>query len=343
MNIQRDYDLTHLNTFGVSVRTKFLTEVKNEAEIKELFSSTEFQNNEKIFLGGGSNVLFTRNFEGLVVLNKLKGIKILEENNENVLIRAMGGEIWHDFVTFSVERGYWGIENLSLIPGTVGAAPMQNIGAYGAELRNVLENVEAYSIEDGEKRIFTKEECKLGYRDSIFKNSLKGKFFISAVVFRLGKIEKKNITYRILQEYLSKNNIEVKNSKDISDSVASIRRSKLPDPKLIGNAGSFFKNVFLKNEEVGPFLEKYPDAPYFQEDGFVKIPAGWLIEHTGPKNGTSWKGYRIGAVGVHDKQALVLVNYGGGKGKEIIDLANKIIESVWEKFRLKLIPEVNIV
>jgi len=337
MKIQKNYNLSKLNTFGISVNAKFFVEIQNENDVKELFNTPEFKNSEKLFLGGGSNVLFTKDFDGLVVLNKLKGIAILNEDSKSVLIKCLGGEIWHDLVTFVTDQGLWGIENLSLIPGTVGAAPMQNIGAYGAELKNVLEDVEAFDINTGTKRIFSKEECEFGYRDSIFKNRLKGKYFITAITLRLSKIEKKNITYKILQEYLEKHKIEVKNSKDISHAVSSIRKSKLPDPEIIPNAGSFFKNVFVGEEKMKELLRTYPDMPYFKEDGIAKIPAGWLIEECG------WKGKRFGNVGVHEKQALVLVNYGGASGEEVKNLAEQIIVSVLSKFGLKLIPEVNLI
>jgi UDP-N-acetylmuramate dehydrogenase len=337
MQIQKNYNLSKLNTFGVTAYAKFFIEIQTELDLQELFLLPEFKNNEKFFLGGGSNVLFTKDFAGLVVLNKLKGIQVLEENTESVLLRAMGGEIWHDLISFVVSHGYWGIENLSLIPGTVGAAPMQNIGAYGAELKDTLENVEAFEIENGLKRIFKEEECELGYRDSIFKNKLKGKYFISAITLKLSKKEKKNITYKVLQEYLKKNKIEVKGPKDISEAVADIRRGKLPDPAVIGNAGSFFKNIFTTNEKLKSLLEKYPSMPFFEEGGIIKIPAGWLIEQCG------WKGKRIGNVGVHEKQALVLVNYGGATGEEVKNLSEQIIVSVLAKFGLKLIPEVNLI
>jgi UDP-N-acetylmuramate dehydrogenase len=355
MKILENYDLRSLNTFGISASAKFFVEVHNETDLKELFGLSEFKRNNKVFLGGGSNILFTKSFDGIVVLNKLRGMEILEENSETAIVRAMSGEIWHDLVVFSLEHKYWGIENLSLIPGTVGAAPMQNIGAYGAELRNVLENVEAYEVATGVKRVFSKEECELGYRDSVFKNKLKNKYFISAITLKLNKMEKKNISYKALKEYLEKNKIEINNPKNISDAVVFIRQSKLPDPKIIGNAGSFFKNVFVPvrsaphSEEGGEkrkleeLLEKYPDMPYFEENKTIKIPAGWLIEQCGPANGTSWKGYRVGNVGVHEKQALVLVNYGGATGEELVELANKIMTSVREKFGLELVPEVNIV
>lgn len=343
MKIKQNYNLSKLNTFGVDVNAKFFAEVEKEKDLSELFGMPKFKQNKKMFMGGGSNVLFTKDFDGIVILNKLKGIEVLEQDEETVTIRAMGGEIWHDLVVFAVNRGYWGIENLSLIPGTVGAAPMQNIGAYGAELKNTLVSVEAYEIETGDKRTFSGEECELGYRDSIFKNKVKDKYFIYAVTLKLKKNGEGDIHYRILREYLEKNNIEAKNPRDISDAVAEIRRSKLPDPKIIGNAGSFFKNVFVSPEQLQKLQETYPDISFFEEDlpaqaGVIfKIPAGWLIEHSG------WKGKREGNVGVHDKQALVLVNHGNATGAEIIDLANKIIKDVKDKFDLTLVAEVNIV
>ena len=337
MEIKQDYNLSKLNTFGVDVSAKFFAALEKEKDIAELFQLPEFRENKKIFLGGGSNVLFTKDFEGIVVLNKLKGMEIVEEDQETATVRSMGGEIWHNMVIFAVSRGLWGIENLSLIPGTAGAAPLQNIGAYGAELKNTLLNVEAYEIETGEKKIFQKEECELGYRDSIFKNKVKGKYFISAVTLRLSKRENKNLSYRILTDYLEQNKIKVNGPKDISDAVAAIRMSKLPDPKVIGNAGSFFKNVFVPEAQFKKLLEAYPDMPHFEEDGIIKIPSGWLIEKCG------WKGFREGEVGVHSRQALVLVNHGKATGADLIDLAHKIIASVKEKFGLELSPEVNIV
>ncbi len=337
MQIVEDYDLSKLNTFGVPARTRFFAVVTSEAELKELLKTKEFRENKKLFLGGGSNVLFTEDWAGIVILNKLVGMEIVNEDSEQVIVRSMGGEIWDDLVNFTVNRGLWGLENLALVPGTVGAAPMQNIGAYGSELKETLESVEAYDLSTGDKKIFTNEECKLGYRDSVFKNELKGKYFISAVTFRLSKIEKKNISYRVLQEYLEKNKIEIKTSKDVSQAVSNIRRSKLPDPKVLGNAGSFFKNVFLPKDQAQELKDRYADMPSFEEDGLVKIPAAWLIESCG------WKGKRVGNVGVHDKQALVLVNHGGATGIEIKKIADAIISSVYEKFGLKLAPEVNFI
>jgi UDP-N-acetylmuramate dehydrogenase len=341
MEILKNYNLSKLNTFGINISAAFFVEIKSEADLMVLLNLPEFMQSEKMFLGGGSNVLFTKDFPGIVVLNKLKGIKITNEDPEMVDIRVMGGENWNDLVVFAVNHGYWGIENLSLIPGTVGAAPMQNIGAYGAELKDTLLNVEAFEIEtdekENERKIFTKEECALGYRESVFKNKLKGKYFIYAVTLRLSKTPKPNISYKILKTFLEENKIEINNPKNISESVSDIRRSKLPDPKILGNAGSFFKNVFINETKLQKILSTFPNIPYFKEDKEVKIPAGWLIEQC------EWRGRRIKNVGVHEKQALVLVNYGGATGQEVMDLANKIIASVQEKFGLELVPEVNVV
>lgn len=337
MKIEKNYNLSKLNTFGISVNAKFFVEVVSEDELGELFQTEEFKNNKKLFLGGGSNVLFTKDFDGLVVLNKLQGIEILKQDPEYVFVRSMGGVIWHDLVIFAVERGLWGIENLSLIPGTVGAAPMQNIGAYGAELKNVLENVEAFELSTGEKRIFSQKECELGYRDSIFKNNSKDKYFISAVTLKLSNKEKKNLSYKALSRHLEEKQIKINGPKDISDAVSYIRKTKLPDPAFVPNAGSFFKNVFVEKSKFDELLKKYPEMPHFEEDNVQKIPAGWLIEQCG------WKGKKMGKVGVHDKQALVLVNHGGAEGGEILALAHKIIADVKEKFGLELVPEVNLI
>lgn len=338
MQILQNYDLTTLNTFKVKAEAKFFVSLETEDDIKELFDSPEFKNNSKLFLGGGSNILFTKDFDGIVVLNRLKGIEIIKEDQNDVLIKSMAGVSWNDLVNFIVDKGYWGIENLALIPGTVGAAPVQNIGAYGSEIKDIIENVETVEISTGMKKVFSKEECKFGYRDSVFKSELTGKYFIVSVTFKLNKNSNKNIEYKVLKEYLEKNKIEVNNPKDISEAVSEIRRSKLPDPVLIGNAGSFFKNIFLEDKEkLEQLLQIYPDMPFFKEENITKIPSGWLIEQCG------WKGKRVGNVGVHDKQALVLVNYGGATGGELKNLANHIIDSVFTKFGLKLVPEVNFI
>ena len=248
---------------------------------------------------------------------------------------------------FTCERGFWGVENLSFIPGTVGGAPVQNIGAYGVELKDSLEEIEVFDIEEGEKKIFTNLECRFGYRDSIFKNELKDKCFIISVTFKLSKIPKINTEYKVLKNYLDENKISVKSPFDICSAVTAIRKSKLPDPKILGNAGSFFKNIVLDKikdkQKIEKILSAFPEIPYFEEENLIKIPSGWLIEKSGREEGISWKGYRVGNVGVHDKQALVLVNYGGATGKEVQDLALQIIKDVKDKFDLELKPEVNII
>lgn len=337
MKIHTDYDLTKLNTFGIKASAKFFAEVESEEDFKELLNTREFKENDKLFLGGGSNILLTRDFDGLVVLNKITGIEEIKNDEDSVWIRASGGVVWHDLVLYTVEKNYWGIENLALIPGSVGAAPMQNIGAYGSETKDTLEEVEALDVFSGEKRIFKNEECRFGYRDSVFKNELKNKYFITAVVLKLSKKENKNIAYKALSDYLTQNNIEIKTSRDISDAVESIRRSKLPDPKEIGNAGSFFKNVFVDMKKKEELLILFPEMPVFEEEGKFKIPSGWLIEKCG------WKGKTLGHVGVYEKQALVLVNRGGATGSEVKRLAEQIISSVYEKFGLNLETEVNLI
>jgi len=302
----------------------------------------EFKKNKKLFLGEGSNILFTKDFNVLVVLNKLRGIEILKEDAENVWLRALAGEKWNNLVNFSTDLGYWGLENLTLIPGTVGAAPVQNIGAYGAELKDVLEKVEVYNLENEKREIFSKGKCRFNYRDSIFKGELKEKYFISAIVLKLSKKPRPNLSYEVLGDYLKKNNLEA-SLKNISKVVAEIRQSKLPDPKILGNAGSFFKNIYVDEKKLAELLKKYPDMPYFQDEKAIKVPAGWLIEQCGPRQGgTSWKGYREGKVGVHKKQALVLVNYGGATGREIKNFSKRVAASVERKFGLKLESEVNL-
>lgn len=344
MTIERNYDLTKLNTFGVPARARFFTVVESESDFQNLMGREEFKNSECLFLGSGSNVLLTKDFPGIVVLNKIKGVKILKEDQTHAWVRAMSGEIWHDLVLFVAERGYWGIENLAFIPGSVGAAPMQNIGAYGAELKDTLESVETLNIETGEKKIFHNQDCAFGYRNSIFKEEIGGKYFILAITLKLHKTEKKNVSYKILREYLLQNKIEVKTPRDVSDAVTAIRKSKLPDPAQIGNAGSFFKNVFVSMEKFQELQKKYPDIPHFEENNQIKIPTAWLIEQTGPADsGTSWKGHRRGDVGVHDRQALVLVNHGSASGEEIKMLAEEIAQSVLQKFGLKIMPEVNFI
>lgn len=337
MEILKNYNLKKFNTFGISVNAKYFTILENETDISYVFNTLEFKENKKLFLGGGSNILFTKDFDGIVILNKLQGIQILKEDEECVLLKVSSGENWHNTVLFAVAHDYWGIENLSLVPGTVGATPIQNIGAYGIEIKDTLDHLEAYEIQTAEKRIFLNEECDFGYRNSVFKNKLKDQFFISAVTLKLSKIPKPNVSYKILKNYLEEKNIPL-SLKNISDAIIAIRQSKLPDPKIIGNAGSFFKNVFVDKNEMVRLKNTYKDMPIFEdEDGIFKIPAGWLIEQCG------LRGKIVGNVGTHKDQALVVVNHGDATGQEIKDFAFFVIASVKDKFGLILEPEVNII
>jgi UDP-N-acetylmuramate dehydrogenase len=289
-------------------------------------------------LGGGSNILFTRDIDALVIKIAIKGIDLIREDEDFVWLHAGAGEKWHDFVMYCVANDYAGVENLSLIPGTIGAAPMQNIGAYGVEIKDVVETVEAISVETAEMRTFSNEECLFGYRESIFKHALKGKLIITGVLFRLNKKPVYHIEYGDIRKTLTEMNVETPSIKAISEAVISIRESKLPDPAKIGNAGSFFKNPEIPAEQFDKLKSDFPNVPgYHTMPGFVKVPAGWLIEQAG------WKGYREGDIGVHARQALVLVNYGGGSGAEIKALSEKIQQSVQEKFGVSLNAEVNFV
>lgn len=337
MKISKNFNLKSFNTFGISVNAKFFALLEKEEDLIDILNSPEFKNNLKLFLGGGSNILFVKDFNGMVILNKLKGIEIIEEDENFALIRSMAGELWNDLVMFTVNKGYWGLENLTLIPGTVGASPVQNIGAYGVELKDTIESVEAYNTETGEKRIFSKDECEFGYRTSVFKTTLQGKYFISSITLKLKKHGNKNVEYRVLKDYLHENNISITSPRDISDAVIAIRKSKLPDPSFLGNAGSFFKNVYIDEKKKKELLEKHGDMPIFTEGENIKIPSGWLIEKCG------WKGKKIGNVGVHEKQALILVNYGNATGQEVKDFSEQIINSVNDKFGLILEREVNLI
>lgn len=282
-------------------------------------------------------MLFTRNPEGLVVLNKIKGTEVLEENTDEVLVKVGGGTTWHDFVLYTIAQGWGGLENLSLIPGTTGAAPMQNIGAYGVEIKDTFHALEAVNRADGSLRTFKTNDCQFGYRSSVFKTSERDKWVISSVTFRLNKNPRFNTSYGAIQETLEARGTTTLSLQAVSDAVVHIRQSKLPDPKQIGNAGSFFKNPVIEEAHFNKLKQEFPAIPsYPQEDG-IKVPAGWLIEQCG------WKGHRRGQVGVHDKQALVLVNHGGAQGSEIKKLSEDIQASVKEKFGIELEAEVNFV
>jgi len=337
--IQENVSLLPYNTFGIDVTAKYFTVLRSVADARALFSSPVFQSNKKIFLGGGSNVLFTKNFDGLAIKVEINGREIVTENENTVHLKVGAGESWHETVMYAVSQNWGGIENLSLIPGSVGAAPMQNIGAYGVEIKEVVHTVEALDISTGEIRIFTRDECRFGYRESIFKQHAKEKFLISSVTLILSKKDHRfNISYGAVSETMKQlGHIEV-SVKAISDAVIHIRRSKLPDPTQIGNAGSFFKNPSIQSDLHDFIKSQHPSLPgYPGERGLIKVSAAWLIEHCG------WKGKRFNNIGVHQHQSLVLVNYGGGDGASIWQLAMKIQSSVHEKFNIVLQPEVNVI
>lgn len=337
MEIETNKSLKHFNTFGIDVKAKHFVAVSSVEELKNILKEETF--GKKFILGGGSNLLLTQDIDGLVIHVNLKGISTTFEDENEIHLKAMAGEDWHDFVLFCLENNYGGVENLSLIPGNTGTAPMQNIGAYGVEIKDVFVSCEALNVHTKQLCTFTKAECNFGYRESIFKTTEKGNFIITGVTLKLTKKDhKKSIEYGAIKQELEKMNVVDPTIQDISNAVISIRRSKLPNPKEIGNSGSFFKNPVIDDLAFERFIAQFPDAPFYKmsKDQF-KIPAGWLIEQTG------FKGKRFGDAGVHKNQALVLVNYGNAKGVDILDLAKRIQKAVEEEFGIFIEPEVNIV
>jgi len=340
LTIQSNVSLKPYNTFGIEAQARYLVEISHENDLPALLLLNDFVDVPKLILGGGSNVLLRRDFDGLVVKMAIQGIELVREDEDHIYLSVGAGVNWHQLVDYCVAHGYAGMENLSLIPGTVGAAPMQNIGAYGVEIEQIFESLTAVHIPTGEYRTFMHSDCAFGYRESVFKHALKGQYIITRVTFRLDKVPTFHTRYGAIQETLDTMGIpEDKLSiQAISDAVIHIRRSKLPDPAQIGNAGSFFKNPEIPAEQFARLKETYPDMPgYPLADGGVKLPAGWLIERAG------WKGYRKGDAGVHAKQALVLVNYGGATGDELIALAQQVQASVYEKYGVQIQPEVNVI
>ncbi len=334
--LQRNTLLKTHNTFGINASASFFARFKSEEELLVLLK--ENKNHELFILGGGSNILFTKNFEGLVLKNEIKGFNILQESDKSVLVEAGAGMNWHEFVLKCLDLNFGGVENLSLIPGNVGASPMQNIGAYGVEIKDVFEYLDAIHIKTGTLKRFTNKDCAFGYRESIFKNKVKGEYIISRVGFRLTKEHVINTSYGAINKELENQNILNPNIKDVSNAVIAIRKSKLPDPNKIGNAGSFFKNPIIPLATLTVLQEKYPSVPNYPAGAeSVKLAAGWLIEQAG------WKGKTFNeSYGVHKNQALVLVNYGNATGNEILNLSNLIINDVKEKFGVQLEREVNI-
>lgn len=336
--ILKNASLKPYNTFGLEAAATYFTTISSVKELKELTLDNLFEQYPSLILGGGSNILLTQDFNGIIIKNEVKGIEIVKETEEHIWLKVGGGEVWHDFVLYCVNQGYGGIENLSLIPGTVGAAPMQNIGAYGVEIKDVFDSLEAFHWQSGKVKTFDNEASQFGYRESIFKHSHKGQYFILNVTFRLNKNPVLNLDYGAIRDTLTEMGIENPTIKDVSTAVISIRQSKLPDPKEIGNSGSFFKNPVITKAQFRKIQSKYDNVPSYPiDEEHVKVPAGWMIEKAG------WKGYRRGDIGVHKNQALVLVNYGNGSGAEIKKLAQEIIDSVFENFEVNLLPEVNII
>lgn len=332
-----DFSLFAFNTFGMRVHAAYFDILSKEEDLLHLKEEEAFKNG-LLILGGGSNILFTQDAPYWVLRNEIRGITMIKEDEEYVWLCAGAGEVWHSFVLYCVDKGYAGIENLSLIPGTVGASPIQNIGAYGVEVKDVMESVRFFDLEKETFETFTNEQCEFGYRDSIFKRKLKGKVVITSVIFRLRKKPIFNISYGNIQEELSVMGINELSIKNISDAVIRIRKAKLPDPREIGNAGSFFKNPEIPETFYQTLKEQYPGIPGFKvADGNIKVPAGWLIERCG------WKGFREHDYGVHKNQALVLVNYGSANGRDIALLSERIMASVKESFNIELEREVQIV
>ena len=333
LNFQKDTSLLPYNTFGIDVKSKHFIDVESIDELQAVLNQNQLEN--LLVLGGGSNLLLTKDFEGLTLRIQNRGIEIVDQDDRKARVKVAAGENWHDFVLWCLENDLGGVENLALIPGNVGAAPIQNIGAYGVELREVFESCEAISIDTGKVKIFKKDECNFGYRNSIFKNTLKGKYIIFSVQFSLNKPPHElNISYKGLSEKLEG---KIPNIQSIAQAVIEIRSSKLPDPKKIGNCGSFFKNPVISLIKFNDLKLQYPDIPHYPDQfDKIKIPAAWLIDTLG------YKGYRNQEAGVHPNQALVLVNYGNATGAEIKKLAQQIRNKVKEKFAINLEFEVNI-
>lgn len=334
--IQSNVNLIAYNTFGIGVKAKHFAQFENLDALKSILKNNLQE--ELLILGGGSNILFTKDFNGIVLKNEIKGFRIIEENEDYFIVESGAGENWHQFVLRCINHNFGGLENLSLIPGSVGASPMQNIGAYGVEIKDVFEKLQAYHIPTGEVHEFKHSDCEFGYRESVFKRKLKGQYVILTVSFKLSKKSTINSSYGAIESELEKMGISSPTIQDISNAVIAIRTSKLPDPKIIGNAGSFFKNPVVSKALLMEIQKTYPEVPFYANENSetVKIPAGWLIEKAG------WKGKTFENYGVHKLQALVLVNYGSAKGSEILELSGQIIKDITDKFGVTLEREVNI-
>jgi len=336
MQIQENFPLKTYNTFAISVMARYFSTFSNVEQLTKL--TTQYSRLPTLILGGGSNILFTKDFDGLILKNDIKGIEKIKEDNDQVYVRVGAGENWHRFILFCIQNNWAGVENLSLIPGNVGASPMQNIGAYGAEIKEVFHELRAFHLQEKSNYTFGLKDCQFGYRDSVFKNKYKDQFVILDVVYRLNKIPKYNTSYGAVEQELEKMGIKDLSIGAISKAIINIRTSKLPDPAVIGNAGSFFKNPTIDKEKFQNLKSGFPNiVGYKNPDGSIKLAAAWLIEQCG------WKGFRRGDAGCHEKQPLVLINYGNASGKEIYELSNEIGESVKDKFEVDLEREVNII
>jgi UDP-N-acetylmuramate dehydrogenase len=338
MEIKEHFSLKPYNTFGIDATAAYFAEPSSVEEFKIILSENKFNPIKKFVLGGGSNVLLTNDFDGLILKNNIKGIQLIKEDADFYYVKAGAGEVWHNVVMYCVNNNYGGLENLSLIPGTVGAGPIQNIGAYGVELKDYLHELEALNIADKKTYTFSNAACKFGYRESVFKRELKNQYIITFVTYKLLKNHQYNTRYGAIEKELEAMQVKNVTIKDISKAVCNIRNSKLPNPSQIGNAGSFFKNPEVSRNILNDLKPQFPEIVSYDVDAnTVKLAAGWLIEQCG------WKGATMGDAGVHKLQALVLVNYGNAKGGEILELSQKIIDSVKSKFGVKLEREVNII
>ncbi|MEI7509951.1 MAG: UDP-N-acetylmuramate dehydrogenase [Flavobacterium sp.] len=337
MKIYDNFSLKKYNTFGIEAKAKQFVAVHNIVELKMILE--QHQGDKKFILGGGSNMLLTQDIDALVIHIDLKGKRILKEDDDFVWVESNAGEEWHEFVLWTIDQNFGGLENMSLIPGNVGTTPVQNIGAYGTEIKDTFVSCEAMHIDTQRMKTFTKEECHFGYRESIFKQEAKDQYVITSVVYKLTKRNHKiNTSYGDITSELAKNNIQIPTLKDVSNAVIAIRQSKLPDPKELGNSGSFFKNPIISKSLFEKVQEHFPEIKFFEVSATeVKVPAGWLIEHAG------LKGYRKNDAGVHKNQALVLVNYGNASGQEIIDLSRYVQKTVFDKYGIAIEAEVNVI
>lgn len=323
------------NTFGMDVKASRFVEYASVEELRGLWNAEREAVARALHIGGGSNLLFASDYEGLILHSAIKGYTVVKETEEEVEVRVGAGEVWDDFVAYTVANGWYGAENLSLIPGEVGASAVQNIGAYGVEAKDLIVSVDTFGLETGEERRFMREECRYAYRESVFKQELKGKYAVTFVTYRLKKHPVFHLEYGNIRAELEKQGCQV-DLENVRRIIIAIRQAKLPDPKVLGNAGSFFMNPVVPKMQFEALLAQYPDMPHYPvDDAHVKIPAGWMIDRCG------WKGKRVGHAGVHEKQSLVLVNCGGATGKEVMHLAEEIVASVRERFGVTIRPEVN--